>query len=313
VPRLKGIGFALYADTLVRFALRSPSGKTLIPGETPENAEYRVLAVDQGRSWILAVGNPEAGEWTVTTEAARLTGPTRYYFDVRADDPVVEETHVEVFSRDGDPRTVNSVPPGEPVYVRVFVATGELAVPGVRWNVVATSYDGPPIPIAVEDDGHHADGAAGDGVFVGAFVAAEEPLHWINVNATTPQGTRYTEESRVEVMERGDLLIADTIEVSPDPRGGIPVTLTVTVENKGTLDFKNVNLDLFLALGETKWEEKGARQTFDIRAGESRRVSTSWIPSPRQEYLVRLTIEPFLEPFTSDLANNTRKTIVRVR
>lgn len=52
---------------------------------------------------------------------------------------------------------------------------------------------------------------------------------------------------------------------------------------------------------------------FDINAGESRRIVTKWTPTSSDTYEVRLTIDPYLEPYESDYANNTRKTTVRVR
>jgi hypothetical protein len=175
------------------------------------------------------------------------------------------------------------------------------------------SWSGSTIPIGVEDDGHHADGAADDGISVGAFVAGKTYLYMVRAEGRTISGARYTAENRVEVEEKGDLLLADTIAVSSDPRVGKPVALTVTVRNEGTLDFHGVTLDLDLGPGETTLEEREARRTFDLRAGESRRVSTEWTPTEPRDYEVRLMIEPYLEPSSSDFANNTRKTVVRVR
>jgi hypothetical protein len=87
----------------------------------------------------------------------------------------------------------------------------------------------------------------------------------------------------------------------------------VTVRNEGTLDFRDVKLALFLTAGTDKWEEKQSRQTFDLRAGESRQIAMTWTPTVAREYAAEPSIEPYLEPSGSDFANNTRRTTVKVR
>jgi hypothetical protein len=278
--------------------------------------------------WILAVKHPEAGVWTVTVDATASKGRATYSIDIRADDPVVEEAHLEVMPRDGNPRVVNLARPGAPVYVRVFVATDDRPLPGVRWNVLAHTPSDSVITVPVMDDGQHADGAAGDGIFVGAFIAEKGPIptnipkedekffaHWLyqlRAEGQTPAGIRYVTESRIEIAPKSDLLIADSIRVSPDPRVGNPVTLTVTVKNDGVFDYRGVTLDLSLTAGRETWVEEVSRRTFDLLAGESRRITTSWTPHEAGEHGVRLTIYPFIEP-EGDVDNNYRSTTVSVR
>jgi hypothetical protein len=314
VPKLEGIAVVLSGDSTVRYALRTPKGKTIVPGQTSEDAEYHILARGAGL-WMLTFKHPEDGQWELTANAQTSKVPAQFSYDVRADDPIVEQAHLEVFPRDGDPRVVNRVAPGDPVYVRVFVATDDRTVRGVRWDVnVASSPDGSPVSLAVEDDGHHADGTANDGIFVGAFVPAEATiLYMVNAEAVTPKGTRYTVTSRVEVEEQGDLFIADTIAVSPDPRVGKPVTLTTTVTNRATRDAYDASMLLFLTV-PNKWGGRDTREeahrTFDLAAGKSTRISIAWTPTEAQEYEVWLSVNPTRDPLGT---NVLRKTVVKVR
>jgi hypothetical protein len=319
VAKDEGIAVILSSgDSTIRYALRSPGGKTIVPGETQQDAEYHILARDPG-AWILTFKHPDLGPWEVTADARASKSPAIFSYDVRADDPIVEEAHLEVFGRDGDPRVVNRVDPGDPVYVRVFVATDDRTLRGVRWNVKVASWpDGSPVSLAVEDDGHHADGAANDGIFVGAFVPAEATvLYRVQAEAVTPKGTRYTQDSRVEVEEQGDLFIADTITVSPNPRVGKPVTLTTTVTNKATGNAYDAGMLVFLTDlagnkygGKDTWEVGEADRRFDLPAGKSLRVSTSWTPTEAHDYEVWLSVHPASDPLGP---NVLRKAVVKVR
>jgi hypothetical protein len=314
VPKLEGIAVVLGGDSTIRYALRRPGGKTVIPEDTPEDAEYHILARDAGL-WMLTFKQPEDGQWELTASAPTSNTAAQFSYDVRADDPIVEQAHLEVFPRGGDPRVVNRVAPGDPVYVRVFVATEDRTVRGVRWDVKVASWpDGSPVNVAVEDDGHHADGTTNDGIFVGAFVPAEATIMYtVNAKAVTPKGTHYAETSRVEVEEQGDLFIADTIAVSPDPRVGKPVTLTTTVTNRATRDAYDATMLLFLT-EPNKWGGRDTREeahrTFNLPAGKSMSISTAWTPTKAQDYEVSLSVNPTRDPLGP---NVLRTTVVKVR
>src|SRR5438552_2148887 len=88
VPKLDGMGVALSGDSTVQYILRSPGGKTFVPGETPEDPEYHVLARGTGL-WMLTFKHPEAGQWELAASADTSKIPTSFSFDVRADDPIV--------------------------------------------------------------------------------------------------------------------------------------------------------------------------------------------------------------------------------
>ncbi len=90
--------------------------------------------------------------------------------------------------------------------------------------------------------------------------------------------------------------------------------MTVTVKSDGTVDNQGVGLELSRVGGSYASSEfKESRQTFDLRAGESRRISTKWTPSAPGDYELQLTLDLFIEPYWSDHKNNWRRTIVKVR
>jgi hypothetical protein len=208
--------------------------------------------------------------------------------------------------------------PGTPVYVRAFVVKSDHLVPSVEWKISALILPADTLQtqqdslqeIPVFDDGHHADGVAGDGIYVGTLrTQGPDALYQIVAEARTPNGIRYAASGDVEVRAKYDLLIADEIVVSPDPRVGKPVTLTVTVKNDGRHDYRGVGFELDV----DQREERGSRQTFDLKAGESRRIVTKWTPDSAGDHEVNLSIDPFIEPYEVDYANNARSTTVKVR
>src|SRR5262249_7313753 len=157
-------------------------------------------------------------------------------------------------TRDSDPRySMAPVMPGTPVYVRVFLVKGARTVPGVEWTVSARAYprdtrradNDTRQQIPVFDDGRHADGVAGDGIYVGTIrTQGPDALDQVYAAAKTPEGIKYTTLDHFTVQAKYDLLIASDILVSPDPRVGQPVTLTVTVKNDGHHDYRGVSFEL---------------------------------------------------------------------
>ena len=291
-----------------RYAFRSPRGAMIVPGDTKDRAGYEYFGAAQGFSGF-ALEHPEQGTWTVTVEATGSGGPKAYAIDARSDGPAKESAHLETMTRDSDPRLNFLAKPGEPIFIRTFVVQDGRPEPGVSWEIHALTPGGRLVRIPVCDDGHHADGRANDGVFVGA-IAAEGPDGFYEVRAAghAPSGADYVVPGNIEVQAENDLLIADTILVSPaSPKAGQPMMLTVTTKNSGTVDSQGVELEFFLG------DYKISGQKFDLKAGESKRVTTTWTPPAAGNYNLMLSINPFLEPYASNFANNTQKKVVTVR
>src|SRR5262249_9709741 len=111
-----------------------------------------------------------------------------------------------------------------------------------------------------------------------------------------------------EVQAEHDLLLADSIAVSPaHPKVGEPVTLTVTARNSGTIDTHGAELELYIGA------RKVSTQRFDLMAGQSKRIATTWTPTTADTYELQPTIDAHDEPYASDFHNNTQRAVVRVR
>ena len=315
LPKFESVAMLVVGDSTLRYEFRTPGGRRFVPGETPEQDGFKSGGMKGFE--ILYFEHPEPGVWSVTIDASAARDSAMYAIDVSTHGSVEEQPHLETFSRDSHPFS-STVRPGSLVYVRAFVLRRDRPVPGVAWKVhVLTSEDSLRV-IRVFDDGRHADGSANDGIYVGS-IQAEGPdgLYRFTAEAQTPEGVRYAEASTLEVQAKYDLLVASEIAVSSDPRVGRPVMLTVTVKNDGARDYQQVKLGLDVTLTEGpnrgRWEEEISRQTFDLRAGESRRVPVRWMPFEAGEYEVQLAIDPYLEPYEIDYGNNRKTTMVRVQ
>ena len=195
------------------------------------------------------------------------------------------------------------------MYVRTFVSNNDKVVCGTRWDVRYLDPEGKPVSLAVFDDGNHADGKAGDGISVGAIVAGGlEGTSQLRAEGHTPKGGDYVATGLIEVQPQGDLALIDSITVSPaTPKVGQVVTLTVTAANKGALEFNNVALECYVDM------VKISEQQVSLRAGESKRISTKWMPSRQGKRAVQLTLMSDDEPYWSDFKNNSRKVAITVR
>jgi hypothetical protein len=307
LPRMDRMTVVLMGDG-TRYAFRSPSGETIVPGETRGRAGYRDLGGEGGFSGF-ALERPERGTWTAVIEAMPAGGAAAYAIDIRSEGSAEEVAHLETMLRDSDPSVPFLARPGDPVFVRVFITDRGKPVRSVHWDVRALTPNEGLVVIPVYDDGRHADERADDGVSVGAIVA-EGPDGYYQLRAAgrSPTGVEYAVTGTIEVQAQNDLLIADTIAVSPaSPGVGERVTLTVTVVNAGTVDSRAVELEFYLGA------VKVSGQTFDLKAGVSKQVATTWTPTAAGNYDVQLTINPFVEPYACDFTNNTRKTVVQVR
>jgi hypothetical protein len=292
----------------VRYEFRPPGGTPIVPGRTQGGAGFEYLGDVDGFSGF-TLQHPGKGPWTVTATATSSDGPLAYAIDIRSDGPAEESAHLETMLRDSDPGMTYLAKPGDVVFVRVFVTHGGQPVRGVRWDVRALTPTDSLLIIPVFDDGRHADEQANDGVSVGAIAAVgPDGFYQLRAEGRTPAGGQYVVTGAVEVQAPHDLLIADTIQVNPaSPRAGQPVTLTVTAENAGTVDSRDVTLEFYVGA------RKESEQKFDLKAGESKRIVTSWTPPAVNNYDVQLTIDPNSEPYASDFRNNTQRAVIRVR
>src|SRR5258706_8987116 len=317
LPKFKNMLVMMLGDSTLRYVFRSPTGSLFVPGETPDFDGFS--SGDMGGLRMFRLERPESGRWTVTVDAAASSRPAYYRIEVSTSGSVEEQPHLETMTRDSNPRySMAPVEPGTPVYVRAFVVKSDRLVPGVEWKISARTFPADTLQtpqdslqeIPVFDDGHHADGAADDGVYVGTLrTQGPDALYQIGAQAKTPKGIRYATSGDVWVQAKYDLLIADEIVVSPDPRVGKPMTLTVTVKNDGNHDYTGARFELYV----DKREESGSRQMLDLKAGESRRVVTQWTPDSAGDHEVNLSIDAYIEPNEVDYTNNARRTTVKVR
>lgn len=304
LPKLASMSVLLVGEG-VRYVFRPPHGETIIPGETTDRLGYRYLGGEEGAGFTLE--DPEKGTWTLAIES-KSGRSVNYAVDIRSEGPAEEVAHLETMLSDSGPNLSFLARPGDPVFVRTFVTAGGRPVKGVRWDIRTQSPNGHSMVIAVYDDGRHADGTANDGIFVGAVVAeGPDGFYEIRAMGHCPSGVEFLVTGTIEVQAQNDLLIASEIEVAPEhPKVGEPVTLTVTARNAGTVDSRSVELEFYLGA------RKESSQRFDLRAGESKRIMTTWIPSVANNHEVQLTINPDAEPYASNFENNTRRAVVRV-
>jgi hypothetical protein len=278
-----------------------------VPGDSATHTgnEYTLAKVGVA---ALTLDNPEQGRWMLTITSRDDTA-VGYAIDVSTDGPIEETAHLELMLRNSAPSTMVVARPGDPVFVRTFLTKNGKPVAGTHWDVLAHTPRDSVIGIPVFDDGHHADGRADDGVFVGALVAEGPDGHYqLRTEGRSRDSTQHFIAGIIQVHGLSDLLITDSIRVTPrSPRVGEPVTLTVTVRNDGTVEYKNVALELYVDM------VKKSEQQIDLKPGESRRISTTWLPERALRYPVQLTLVSHNEPYWSDFTNNTRKTIVSVR
>lgn len=309
LPKVASIWAWLLGDGLI-WSFRAPGGEVFTPGMTTNSARYEGGVAPSGFGGF-ALESPEKGEWTMTVEAPRADTAVSYHATVWARGPAEEVAHLEFIQPQSHPKLQSVAQPGDRVFVRTFVARAGQPVAGTSWDVRAKTPRDSFIVIPVFDDGEHADGQASDGVFVGA-IEAEGPAGFYAVRAEsrTPDGVQYVVVGDVDIQPKGDLLIADSIVVSPmTPKAREPVSLTVTVVNDGEMEFEGVELELYVNMARNPVSE----QPLDLKPGESRRMTMTWVPDRAADYEVQLSITPWQEPYWSDFKNNTRKTTVRVR
>lgn len=303
LPKLEAMNVLVIGDS-ARYTFRAPNGKTIVPGETKGFPAFERASGMAG----LTFEGPEKGKWTLVIESESDRGVT-YGIDIRSEGLAEEAAHLETMLRDSDPRFSFLARPGDPVFVRAFVTENGRPLAGATWDIRAKKAEGTPITIPVHDDGRHADGPAHDGISVGALVPeGPDGFYELVATAHAPSGVEHVVTGFFEVQAENDLLIADEIEIEPkQPRAGQPVTLTVTARNAGTVDSRDVELEFYVGA------RKESSQRFDLGAGESKRISTTWTFGSANNYDVQLTIDTEKEPYASNFENNTKRAVVRVR
>jgi hypothetical protein len=302
LPRLPGIEAWLIGKR-VAWSVRTPSGAVIVPGHCCAECQYELI---QDGIASLSIKDPEPGPWTVMAQSSGAD-TTTYAVDIWPDGPTEESPHLEMLLGDADPRPSLAARPGDVVFIRTFITRRGKLIAHTRWKVRALTPRDSLIAIPVFDDGHHADGLAGDGVFVGTLrVTNRDGLYRVRAEARAPGGIEYLVTETIDVEAKNDLLLADSILVSPEmPIAGAPVAVTVTAINSGVVEFRRVELELFVDM------VKVSSQLLDLKAGEARQVVTTWVPQRSKDVTLQLTLNAYDE--VGDLTNNTRRRAIHVR
>ncbi len=166
LPKLDGMT-ALLLGVGIEWSFHSPDGDTIVPGKTGNHDGYEYAAAPDGMA-AFTLKHPEPGRWTVAIVSPGTDTTTAYAIDIRADGPAEEVAHLETMLGDSGPKDSFLARPGDPVFVRAYVAREGQPVLGTRWDIRAVTPRDSVIAIPVYDDGRHADGSIGDGVFVGS-------------------------------------------------------------------------------------------------------------------------------------------------
>jgi len=147
-------------------ALVAPSGTQISETTAAANADVHF---SRGENYILyTVRKPAAGEWGMKVTGADVPKQGERYFVMVSGASPIETNVVD---------TPQIYPPGEFVKVRVAIgrrpnASGSvttLSTAGTQVAAKITRPDGKQDTLILHDDGNHADGKAGDGIFGAAY------------------------------------------------------------------------------------------------------------------------------------------------
>ena len=158
---------ALLLAERVHWSFHAPDGSTIIPGTTVNTDDY--VSDEPGDLPGFWLRHPATGTWRVEVSAAGRDSAASYMIFVRVDERLPRNAHLETMVRSALPTVTNVARPGDVVFVRTFITDQSKPLTGVVWSVRATTPDTTVMTIPVYDDGQHSDGAAGDGMYVGAF------------------------------------------------------------------------------------------------------------------------------------------------
>lgn len=286
---------------------KSPDGKTIAPNSTQDpNVNYEIDAT-------LGIGavsynHPAGGTWSVTIDGSKLTANDDFMVGAQLP-PTADQVHLEALSATSDPQYSFLSKPGDTIYVRVFYVHGQTAVSKINWQVRAQTPKKTTISVPIYDDGQHADGAANDGIFVGALTAeGPDGFYEFEGQGTLLSGAIVDIGGTAEVQATNDLLVDGTVLVQPtSPKVGQAATVSATLKSAGTVDNSQVPVEL--DIDGTKVTSKNV----DFHAGQSQKIQFSWTPSATGSHKVQISISPFSEPYASDFKNNTANTNITVQ
>jgi hypothetical protein len=199
VPKRAAMSALMIANG-VTWSFRTPGGEVIVPGNAEGHDDGGAL---NGLA-TFSLENPEPCEWTVEVASSSDTS-VNYGLQVQTRGSVDETAHIETMLGDSGPDQSFRAQPGDPVFVRVFVANRGQSLPGMHWRVQALTPRDSLIEIPVFDDGMHADGEAGDGVSVGAVVAeGPDGRYRLRAEGRTPLGDRYVTVAMIEVQSKSE-------------------------------------------------------------------------------------------------------------
>ena len=189
VPEAEELTATLVGRDL-RWSFTAPDGVVLVPDSTEDSETYEYRG-GNGMSGFRLL-HPARGRWVVGIRPVSQDSSNVYAIDVELEGSAPVVAHLETII-DGDlPNARNFAKPGTPVYVRVFLTDRGNPVRDVQWDVRARPQTDGGIAVHVFDDGRHADGAAADGIAVGAFrVRSEDGGYALRATCHDPNGTQY--------------------------------------------------------------------------------------------------------------------------
>jgi len=313
LPKLPRITVLLLGKG-VSWTFRAPGGEMIVPGKTNKRAGYEYGGGSEGMAGF-TLESPEEGTWTMVSASVADTA-VAYAVQIRVEGPAEETAHLEILLPGSDPMDEVEARPGDQVFVRTFLEKDGKPMPGIRWDVRAITPLDRRVMISVFDDGNHSDGKAGDGVSVGSIKAVDEGdgLYRLLADGRTLSGAQYRVMNSFEVPAKMDLIISDSIVVSPrSPTVREPATLTVTVVNYGTVEFKNTKFEFAVGGAERGDRVTLSEQLIDLKPSESRRILATWTPQQPVTYNAWLTVTSPDKPNWSSVGNNMRRTLVHVQ
>src|SRR5258706_9198781 len=100
VPRMDGISALLVGDSL-EWSFRSPSGRIILPGITPNSADYEYDGANGMAGFMLR--DPTVGVWTATLRSPKPDSAAAYGVDLQVEGSPPERAHLETMVRGGRP------------------------------------------------------------------------------------------------------------------------------------------------------------------------------------------------------------------
>ena len=187
--------FALdYASGDVTFTLTTPTGGTIDPTSPDPSVHYSQTADEAGVHESYLIDNPALGAWTVN-----LTGTSVDPAGAPWSLMVSEESNLGLTS------TTEYFQSAGNCIISASVMDGTQPVTGAAVSADARRPDETLDQLTLYDDGAHADGAAGDGLYANVYAQSTPGIYGVKYSATGPnlQGHAF---SRIE---------GDTLQIAP--------------------------------------------------------------------------------------------------